>query len=234
MNKVLTKMVLATVIVMGLFIQSCSEKSPKPDAANTVNVYGVSVDKSSIGDKLNIFIYPDYLPQELVDKFQQTYGVTVVIDYFDNNDALLAKMQAGGAGQYDIVCPSDYAVTIMKNLNLLQKIDHANIPNLVNLDTKFHNLPYDMNNEYTVAYQWGTTGLGIRSDLVDVTGKNVDTWDIVFDPAKSLGAFTMLDDSRETIGTALKYLGYSLNTTSETELRAAEKLLLAQRKRVMA
>lgn len=234
MNKVFTKIMLAAFTLVGLFVLSCSEKSPKPDAANTVNAYGVSVDKSSIGDKLNIFIYPDYLPQELVDKFQQTYGVTVVIDYFDNNDALLAKMQAGGAGQYDIVCPSDYAVTIMKNLNLLQKIDHANIPNLVNLDTKFHNLPYDMNNEYTIAYQWGTTGLGIRSDLTDVTGKDVDTWDIVFDPAKSLGAFTMLDDSRETIGTALKYLGYSLNTTNETELRAAEKLLLSQRKRVMA
>ena len=225
-------LLIVGAIILGFW--GCRDDSVENVKSAKISAYGVTVDRDKIGKQLNIFIYPDYLPKELVTKFENTYGIQVVVDYYDNNDALLAKLQAGGLGQYDLVCPSDYAVSILKNLNLLQKIDHTNIPNLKNLAPRFRNLPYDPLNEYAVPYQWGTTGLGIRSDLVDTAGVDLHTWDIVFKESAALGPFTMLDDSRETIGTALKYLGYSLNTTNPKELAEAEQLLLAQRKRVLA
>ena len=50
----------------------------------------------------------------------------------------------------------------------------------------------------------------------------------MFDPELSqqyAGQITMLDDPRETMGAALKYLGYSLNTTDPDELAEAEELV---------
>ena len=123
-----------------------------PETTKTSN-YGVSIECDKVGKQLSIFIYFDYLLKELLTKFEGTYGVEVVVDYYDNNDALLAKLQAGGLGQYDLICPLDYAVSILKNLNLLQKIDYFQIPNLKNLAQQFRKLPYDLLNEYAVPYQ---------------------------------------------------------------------------------
>lgn len=234
MKKLLQTSALALAF-LGIFCAGCQNQEDADHALpEVISAYNRQVARSKLSQKLHLFIYPDYLPAELLQKFKAEYGVEVVFDYYDNNDALLAKMQAGGAGQYDLLCPSDYAVTILLNLGLLEKIEHANIPNLKNLDPRFRHPPYDPDLTYGVPYQWGTTGLGIRSDLVDLRDRDIETWDIVFDPAKTLGPFTMLDDSRETIGAALKYLGYSLNTTNEQELQAAEQLLRQQRKRMLA
>jgi spermidine/putrescine transport system substrate-binding protein len=158
----------------------------------------------------------------------------LTIDYYDTNEALIAKLQAGGVGQYDLVVASDYAVQILHEENLLEPIEHAHIPNLGNLDARFRDMPFDPGNRYSVAYQWGTSGLGIRSDLVtEMPDSAVDSWRLVFDPAAQLGPFVMLADSRETIGAALLYLGHSANTTDSLELAAAERLLLEQRPRVL-
>jgi spermidine/putrescine-binding protein len=115
---------LKLLLIVGLTILSfwgCRNASPENAKNAKISAYGVTVERDKIGRQLNIFIYPDYLPKELITAFENTYGIRVVVDYYDNNDALLAKLQAGGLGQYDLVCPSDYAVSILKNLNLLQK-----------------------------------------------------------------------------------------------------------------
>jgi len=143
-------------------------------------------------------------------------------------------LQAGGIGQYDLIVPTDYVIPVMIKQRLLLPLDKENIPNLKNLDPRFRNLPFDPENQYSVCYQWGTMGLGIRTDLIDPNEKEYDTWKVVFDPAYELGPFVMQDAERETIAAALVYLGYSVNTTDEVELKAAEELLMAQRKRVLA
>lgn len=209
------------------------QKNGSPQSA-IIAAYNLEVDRSKLGKTLNLFIYPDYLDPQLVKKFEEVYGVKVVIDYYDNNEAMLAKLQAGGIGQYDVIVPTDYAVVVMRQQMLLQPLNKKNIPNLKNLNPLFTNLPFDPENQYTVCYQWGTMGLGIRSDLVDAKRQDINTWKIVFDPEYSLGPFTMLDAQRETIAAALIYLGYSVNTVDEGQLQAAQALLLAQRRRVLA
>jgi spermidine/putrescine transport system substrate-binding protein len=73
----------------------------------------------------------------------------------------------------------------------------------------------------------------VRADLVKDTTRIIPSWKLVFDPTSGVGPFTMLDDPRETIGAALLYLGHSPNTTDEQELAEAEKLLMAQRPRLL-
>ena len=204
-----------------------------PELPAVVEAYGLSVPRDSIGERLALFIWPDYLDPELVDEFERTYGVRVSIDYYDTNEAMIAKLGVGGAGQYDLVVASDYAVEVLTQQGLAQRLDRANIPNFDNLDPRFMDPPFDPGNAYSIPYQWGTTGLGVRTDLVRDSSRIVPSWAMVFDPERAIGPFTMLSDPRETIGAALIYLGYSANSTNADELAAAERLLMAQRDRVL-
>ena len=223
----------APLLAALLACAACSKGSPSSARPAVVDAYGAKVETKELGTNLHLFIWPDYLDPALVSEFEKAYGVSVSIDYYDTNEAMIAKLQAGGTGQYDLVVASDYAVEVLKKDTLLVPLDHAAIPNLKNLSQRFRDTPYDPGNEYSVTYQWGTSGLGVRADLVKDTTKLIPSWKLVFDPASAVGPFTMLDDPRETIGAALIYLGHSPNTTDENELAEAEKLLMAQRPRLL-
>jgi spermidine/putrescine transport system substrate-binding protein len=203
-----------------------------PERPAVVDAYGLRLETAELGEQLNLFIWPDYMDPELIEEFEAAYGVTVAIDYYDTNEAMIAKLQAGGTGQYDLVVASDYAVEVLRGESLLEPLDHALLPNLGNLAARFRDAPFDPGNVYTAMYQWGTSGLGIRSDLVE-GGEPEASWRLVFDPAAQAGPFTMLNDPRETIGAALIYLGHSANSTDTEELAEAERLLVAQRDRVL-
>ena len=219
------------VLFLVLMLGGCGAGTD--ERAAVIEAYGAAVQRDSLAAELRLFIWPDYLDAALVEEFQDTYGVRVVTDYYDNNEALIAKLAAGGLGQYDIVVASDYAVEALRGDGLLQPLEHAHIPNLRNLEQRFREMPFDPGNRYTVTYQWGTSGLGIRTDRVDTAGVQLDTWRLVFDSTAQLGPFVMLADARETIGAALLYLGHSANSTDSTELAAAEALLLQQRPRLL-
>jgi spermidine/putrescine transport system substrate-binding protein len=204
-----------------------------PDLPPVIEAYGLSVPRDSIGERLALFNWPDYLDPELVTEFERAYGVDVSIDYYDTNEAMIAKLGAGGTGQYDIVVGSDYAVEVLVQQGLAQPIERANLPNFANLDPRFVDLPFDPGNVYSIPYQWGTTGLGVRADLVVDSSRIVSSWALVFDPERAIGPFTMLSDPRETIAAALLYLGHSANSTDPAELAAAERLLMEQRDRLL-
>lgn len=201
------------------------------DRPEVIDAYGASVQRDSLARELRLFTWPDYMDPALLDEFRSTYGVRVVVDYYDNNEALIAKLQAGGLGQYDVIIASDYAAETLGGQQMLVPLDHALIPNLANLDARFREMPFDPGNRYTATYQWGTSGLGVRSDRV--TGDIQPSWRLVFEPDEQPGPFAMLADPRETIGAALIYLGHSANSTEPAELERAEALLMAQRPRVL-
>jgi spermidine/putrescine transport system substrate-binding protein len=125
--------------------------------------------------------------------------------------------------------PPDHKVTALIKLNLLAPLRHENIPNLINLDEKFRNLPYDRSNTFSVAYQWGTVGLYARTSNLAMLA----TWGVVFDPKLQPGPFVLIDSPRDLIGAALKYKGHSLNSTDPAQLKEARDLLLAAKKRCL-
>lgn len=189
--------------------------------------------QEALASELHIYNWSEYIDPEIYDEFASEFGVKVIEDTFSSNEDLLAKLQAGATG-YDLIVPSDYMVDIMIELELLAEIDYGNIPNFANISAVFLDPPYDPGNMYSVPYQWGTTGIGYNADEFD---EPPDSWDYLFDPevaSQYSGKISMLNDSRETFGAALKYLGYSLNSTSEAELEEAKQLLIRQKEWVAA
>jgi spermidine/putrescine-binding protein len=189
--------------------------------------------EGELAKELHVYNWSEYIDPQIYEDFEEEFGVHVVEDTFASNEELLAKLQAGATG-YDIIVPSDYMVEIMIEEGLLAEINHDDLPNISNIDPKFADPPYDPGMVHCVPYQWGTTGIGYNSDFFE---EAPDSWAYLFDPeiaSEYAGQLTMLNDPRESFGAALKYLGYSLNTTSEAELTEARDLLMQQKEWVYA
>lgn len=177
---------------------------------------------------LNFYNWSEYIDPELITAFEEEYEVDVVEDFYESNEAMLAQLQSGAV--YDLVVPSDYMVGIMIQEDLLTPISADAVPNIDNLAQRFRELPYDPGPEYSVAYQYGTTGLGVNTEIV---GEDFEpSWALIFDPELTStypGGVSVLNDPRETMGAALKYLGYSLNDTELDHLAEARDLIVAAR-----
>ena len=179
--------------------------------------------------ELRIYTWSEYMDEEKMPAdFEKAFGIKVRLDIFENNEEMMAKLQAGGAGQYDIIVPSDYIMPILISQNLIQPLDHAKLPNLKNLKPLFRQTGYDPGNKYSVAYQWGTVGLMYRKDKVSEDA--VKSWSVFFDPARQPGAFWLIDSIREMMGISLVYQGFDFNSTDPNALKAAADLLVATKR----
>lgn len=174
--------------------------------------------------ELNVYIWTNYLPQEVIDGFEKKTGVKVNVDTYDSNEAILEKLQSGVAG-YDIVVPSDYMMKILIPEGLVQTLDRSRLANFKNLDPRFLNQKYDPGNAHSVPYLWGTTGIGYNKQK---TKEPVDSWRALFDE-RYAGRILMLDDAREGLGAALRILGKSINETDPAVLRQAADMLKKQK-----
>ena len=177
-----------------------------------------------LDDTLNFYNWSDYIAEDTIPNFEKQYGVKVVYDNYSSNDALLAKLQSGATG-YDIIVPTDYMVTTMLGLDLLQEIDLANLPNITNLYSRFREEPFDPGNKYSVPWQWGTTGIGYNSEKVP---DFKPSWDMLWD-AQYKGKITMLTEIRDIFAVALFKLGYDANTTDPAQIDEAKQLLIEQK-----
>lgn len=178
---------------------------------------------------LNVYNVGDYIDEELITKFEEETGIDVLYETYDTNEMMYQKVKSGSTS-YDLVFPSDYMVEKMKSENLLQKIDFKNIPNFKYIDKDFINPIYDKTNEYSVPYMWGTFGILYNKKMVS---DSVDSWDILWNP-KYKENIMMFDSVRDTMGIALKKLGYSMNSTNPKEINEAKELLMKQKDLVMA
>jgi spermidine/putrescine-binding protein len=173
---------------------------------------------------VNVFMWSGYLAPDTLSSFTDRTHIQVNVDYYDTNEALLAKLSAGNV-EYDVVGPSDYMVEILVRQKLLAPIDHSKVPNFRNVEPRLTRMDFDPENRYSLPFTWGTTGIGYRKDKIK---KAVDSWSCLWDP-EYRGHVVMLDDMREATGAALKYLGYSLNTKNKVQLRRARELLIRQK-----
>lgn len=172
------------------------------------------------GRILRVFMWSDYIDPQVVKDFEKARGVKVVIDTYESNEAMLAKLQGGGS-TYDIANPSNYFIQAMLRASLLQPLQTRLIPNFKNVAPGFLSPAYDPGNLYTVPYQYAATGLAYNAARYV---PKVESWSLIFGQSDTV-KFVLLDDPREVIGAALKYLGYSVNSTSVPQLRAARDLL---------
>jgi spermidine/putrescine-binding protein len=184
---------------------TCPEPSPKMEVTST---------------ELNLFVWTEYIPQDVTDCFEQVYGITVNHNEYSSNEELYAKLSAG-SNNFDLVMPTDYIVSLMIRQGLLQKLDKSKLPVLETFEPTYLNLPFDPNNDYTLPYQAGTDALVVNSDAVETPPAS---WDDLWKPEYA-GRIVMLDDSRAVIGLTLLTLGYDPNTTDPAQLNEARDKL---------
>lgn len=172
--------------------------------------------------KLYIFNWTYYTPDSVIEKFEKEYGVDVIYDSFDSNEAMFAKLKAGGSN-YDIVFPSADYVSIMIKEGMLAEIDKSKLANFKNIDPAVlaRSKDYDPDNKYSVPYYMGAAGVAVNKTKVKSYEKS---WSI-FSRADLKDKMTMLDDMREIMGDALAFQGKSVNTVDAAEIKAAEELI---------
>ena len=174
-------------------------------------------------DTLKLFNWGEYMGENLISDFEDEYGVKVIVEYFDSNEMMYTKIQAGDA--YDVLVPSDYMIERLINENALAEIDHSLIPNEANLVDSLKDLDFDPGYKYSVPYFWGSVGLVynktvVPKELIEEQGfeilKNTDY----------KGRIYVYDSERDSFMMAFKALGYSMNTEDEKEINDAYNWLL--------
>jgi len=178
--------------------------------------------------EVRVYTWSEYIHDYLIEVFKMNTGINVVYDTFESPDEMRAKVSTGQSG-YDVVMVPDYMVPEMIELGVLAELDTAQLPNIIHLDDLFKNPAFDPGNKYSIPYLWGTTGIGWNSAKVT---EPIMSWADVLEPDKVRKyekTVTMLEEMREPISAALKYLGYSLNDTDDAHLEEAKQILLKQK-----
>jgi len=181
---------------------------------------------SSNSQELIVLNWAEYLDPELLDKFEQQYGVKVREIYYESDDLRDDMMLNTNAEGYDIVLVSGVTLDLYRQQGWLTPLDPEQIPNLKVINQRWRTA-FPSAKDYGVPYAWGTLGIVYRKDLLD---REITSWMELFRPDEKLQhKIGMMRSSRDLMGMALKALGYSANSTDSQEIRAAEKLLLEQK-----
>lgn len=199
-------------------------------------IFGMAITSTACGNAgqdsskvLNVYNVGDYIDESLIEEFEKKTGIPVQYSTYDTNEMMYQKVKSGST-KYDLIFPSDYMVQKMSREGLLRKINFNNIPNYKYIDKSFLHPEYDPKDEYSVPYMWGTLGIVYNKKLVK---DKVDSWDILWNPDYKRNIL-MFDSVRDTMGVALKKLGYSMNTVNPKQIEDAKQLLIKQKSLVLA
>jgi putrescine transport system substrate-binding protein len=239
------KKYLATFALSALVLAACGKKEEPPAAAPAAApVASAPAPAPAPAEEkvLNIYNWPDYIPEGMIAAFEKETGIKVNYDTFETNEALHAKLVAGSTG-YDIVVPGSVFAKPQIEGGMFQPLDKAKIKNLANLDapimaTLAKNT--DPDNKHLVPWAWGFTTVGInKTKVAKALGKTPmpdNAWDLVFKPEytsklKSCG-IAYLDSPTEIIPVALHYIGKDAYSNNAEDYKAAAEMLAKVRKDV--
>ena len=175
-------------------------------------------------DTLVVYNWSDYIDESVLDMFTEETGIKIKYVMFTTCEEMYVKMTQGG-GKYDVIVPSDYIIEKLIKEDMLAEIDYSKVPNAQGLQSWMWDVAYDQGNQFSVPYMWGTVGILYNTEYVD---GEITSWSSLYDPQYHKDVF-MLDSIRDTMGTALKYLGYSLNDRSDEALGKVRDLLVQQK-----
>ena len=218
--KKLTALTLACTLAASLSLTACTVERVD-DSGNSGN--NTQTDGNRV---LNVCNWGEYIDESLITKFEEQTGIKVNYQTAESNESLYSLLKTGGAN-YDVICPSDYMISQLIEEDMLQPLNYDNIPNYEKIGDEFKSLAFDPENKYTVPYTWGTLGIIYNKTMVD---GEITSWSSLYDDANK-GNVLLINNSRDAFGNALIYLGYSVNTTNEAEIREAYDLIADAAKR---
>lgn len=176
------------------------------------------------GGELNIYNWGNYTNPKLIEKFGKENNVKVTVTDYDSNDVALAKIKAGGHG-FDIVVPSSNFVPIFVQEGLLEETKPNTMSNFKNMDTRWVDVEFDKGRNYTVPWQWGTTGVTVNTKVYQ---GDPNTWAILFDtPAELKGKVNVVPEMSDVMAAALAYKGKNpICNSNKDDLKEARDTLM--------
>ena len=192
---------MMSCIIAGTSFMGCGKKEEKP--------------------VLNFMNYGENIGEGVLEEFEEKYGIHVNQEVYDAPEEMYNKISAG-ASQYDVIVSIDYLVQRMISEDRLEKIDYSNVPNMDKIESDHLGKSFDPDNEYSVPYMSGTIGICYNTDYVD---EPIDSWTALWDTKYNKNVL-LLDGVRDSLGAALKMLGYSVNTTNQDEINEARDKLI--------
>ncbi len=179
---------------------------------------------ASAEGNLVLYHWFEYMPQALLDKFTAETGITVTMDTYDSNEAMLASLKAGGLGTYDLSVPGDYMVAIMAGEGLLDTIAEGELSNKGNIAAEWADPSFDPGRAHSIPYQWGSTAFSVDTTVYD---GDINTTDILFNPPAELsGKINLLDSQGEVLAMAALHMGIPQCSTDRDQLKALNAMLM--------
>ena len=192
-----------------------------------------AVPSYAVESEFLLYNWSDYFSPDNLTAFQQQYNLTVTQTTYASNEEMLAKLQAGGKGQYDVAVPTAEFSTTLANGGFLEKLDKSRLPNLATINQRFLTLPFDPHDDYIVPKDWGTTGIIYRGNKVT---EPIASWKDFFDLGKTKysGKVFVVDSPGDVLVAPLRLHGFDVNTTDTGELEIARKELMALRPHIQS
>lgn len=211
----------AAVLSFSMLLSGCGASGESP----------ASQDGASESNELYVYNWGEYIDEDVVSMFEEETGIKVIYDLFETNEEMYPRVESG-AINYDVICPSDYMIQKMIENDMLAEINFDNVPNIKEIDPKYleKSKSFDPENKYSVPYCWGTVGILYNTSMIN---EPPASWSDLWKDEYS-GEILMQDSVRDAFMVALKSLGYSMNSTDETQLQEAKDLLITQKPLVQA
>jgi spermidine/putrescine transport system substrate-binding protein len=178
--------------------------------------------------KLNLYNYDTYIGETTLADFTSATSIETKMDLYADMDELFSKMKTGNPGYDATVVSNDYLERMVK-ANMVTPLDHSKIPNMANIDPAFLDPKFDPGRKFSIPYMWGTIGIGFNKTKIN---SPIDSWKVLFESDEYAGKISVLGDAQNVLGCALKYLGFSFNSTNADELKKVQELLIAQKKNI--
>jgi len=198
---------LIALLVGTLALLSCGK--PSPDGQ---------------GAKLTILSWADYVPQSVLDRFEEKFGVEVELISYESADEAFSRL-ISAPQNYDVAVLDDANMTQLRDRRLLLELDPAKLPNRLHLG-KYAGLSFDPTNTHCMPYLWGSTVIAYDREKITPAAKS---WNLLWD-AQTLGDHQvfMTDEPQELFAVSLYAMNKPMNSTRPEDMAAAEKKLLDQ------
>lgn len=188
--------------------------------ALAVSIAGCEPAEPPLPKELILYSWVEYMPQSVMDAFAEDYGITIKYVAYETQEEVPENIKAGNV--YDLVLLGGEFIPPLAEANLLKPIDYRNVPNFKNVSANFRDLAFDPGNQYSIPFHWGTTGILVRTDLIQ---RPITSWNDLWDPAFS-GKVGIWPIARSMVPITLKSLGYSANSEDPAELEQVRQKLL--------
>jgi len=177
---------------------------------------------------IDVFGWPETFLPATLKKFEKETGIHVRLHYYTSNEEMLVKLKASQGKGYDLIIPSDYAVKILIENEMLKPLDKTKLNFLPHLNSVLLGHDYDPENTYALPYQWELFGLGIDSDYFE-NHPPIPSWKLIFEAPESSYKIAMRNDPVEAVNFAAFHLFGPQKTIDLTQTASVQNLLISQK-----